>query len=120
MKVYDTLIVIKGQPTNSDVNQVFEALLCILYPIEYDETDAVHTLIGIIQYDKPYTTKHRTSLPRPKCPKIFDEMIDGSLPVTIAKRKKEAAHASLRTDWAVYSMAERESVLFILKIVDHV
>ena len=51
-------ILIEGQPTDSDVNWVFETLSQILYPIEYDETDAVHNPIGIIQYDKPYKTKH--------------------------------------------------------------
>ena len=84
----DAFIVIEGQPTNSDVNRVFEALSRILYPIEYNETDAVHNLIGIIQYDEPYKTKHGSSFSHPKRPKIFDETIDGSLPVTIATRKR--------------------------------
>ena len=34
--------------------------------------------------------------------------------------KKEAEHSSLRTDWAVYNTAKRESGLFILKVVAHV
>ena len=42
------------------------------------------------------------------------------LPVTITTRKKEAAHTSIRNDWAVYNMAEHESGLFILKVVAHV
>ena len=116
----DACIVIEGQPTDSDVNRVFKALSRILYPIEYDETDVVHNLIGIIQYDEPYKTKHGSSFPRPKRPNIFDETIDGLLPITIATRKKEAAHASLRTDWAVYNTAKRESGRFILKVVNHV
>ena len=120
VEAYEAFIVIEGQPTDSDVNRVFEALSRILYPIEYDETDAVHNLIGIMQDDKPYTTKHGTYFPRPKRPKIFDETIDILLPVTIATRQKEAAHALLQTDWAVYNTAEFESGLFILKIVDNV
>ena len=116
----DAFIVIEGQPTDSDVNQIFEALSRILYPVEYDEADEVHNLIGIIQDDKPYKTKHGSSFPLPKRPKIFDKTIHGLLPVTIATRKKEAAHASLRTDWAVYNTAEHESGCFILKVVDHV
>ena len=51
VEAYDSFIVIEGQPTDSDVNRVFEDLSRILYPIEYDETDAVHKLIGIIQDD---------------------------------------------------------------------
>ena len=101
MEAYEDFIAIEGQPTDSYANRVFEALSRILYPIEYDETDAVHNLIGIIQDDKPYTTKHGTLFQRMKRPKIFDKTIDGSLPVTIATRQKEAAHALLRTDWAV-------------------
>ena len=58
VEAYDALIVIEGQPTDSDVNRFFEALYHILYPIEYNETDAVHNLIGIIQYDKHYMMKH--------------------------------------------------------------
>ena len=42
------------------------------------------------------------------------------LPVTIATRKKKAAHASLRTEWAVYNTSGRKRGLFILKVVDHV
>ena len=41
------------------------------------------------------------------------------LPVTIATRKEEVAHASLRTDWVVYNTSKHESGLFILKVVDH-
>ena len=66
VEAYEAFIIIEGQPTDSDVNRVFEALLCILYPIEYNETDEVHHLIGIIQDDEPYTTKLGTSFPRPK------------------------------------------------------
>ena len=116
----DAFIVIEGQHTDSDVNRVFKALSHILYPTEYNETDAVHNLIGIIQDDDPYKTKHGLSLPRPKRPKIFNETIHGLLPVKIAMRKKEAAHASPWTDWVVYNTAERESGLFILKVVDNV
>ena len=93
VEVYDTFIVIEGKPTDSDVNQVFEALSRILYPIEYNKTDAVHNLIGIIQDDEPYTTKHGTSFPRSNRQKIFYETIDGSLPVMIATQKTEATHA---------------------------
>ena len=89
----NAFIVIKGHPTDSDVHRVFEDLSRILYPIGYDETDAVHNLIGIIQYDEPYKTKHGSSLPRPKRPEIFDGTIYGLLTETIATRKKEAAHA---------------------------
>ena len=80
----------------------------------------VRNLIGIIQDGEPYTTKHGTLFPRPKRPEIFDQTIDGSLPITIATRKKEATHTSLRNNWTVYSTAKRESGLFILKVVDHV
>ena len=69
-----------------------------MYSTEYDETDAVHNLIRIIQDGKPYTTKHGSLLPCLKRLKIFDETINGSLPITTATRKKEAAHALLRTD----------------------
>ena len=120
MEAFDAFIAIKTQSTNSDVNQVFEALSRILYPIRYNETDAVHNLIGIIQDDEPYKTKHGSSFLRPKRPKIFNEAIDGSLPVTITTRKKEADHASLRTNWAVYNTAERKSGRFILRVFDHV
>ena len=98
VEAYDAFIVIEGHPTDSDVNRVFEALSCILYPIKYDETDAVHNLIRIIQDGKPYMTKHGSLLPCLKRLKIFDETIDGSLPITTATRKKEAGHALLRTD----------------------
>ena len=120
VEAYEAFIVIEGQPTDLDVNWIFEALSRIRYPIKYNETDAVHNLIGIIQDDKTYTTKHGTSFPRPKRPKIFDKTINGLLLVTIATQKKEAAHASLRTDWAVYNAAESKSGLLILKVINNV
>ena len=120
MEASDAFITIESQTTNSDVNRVFEALSRILYPIKYDETDAVHNLIGIIQDDEPYQTKQGLSFSRPKRPKILDEAIDGSLPVMITKRKNEADRASLRTDWAVYNTTKRESGRFVLRVVDHV
>ena len=89
MEAYDAFIVIEGQSTDSDVNRVFETPSRILYPIEYNETDAVHKLIGIIQDDEPYTKKHGASSPRPKRPKIFGKTIDGLLLITIATRNKE-------------------------------
>ena len=120
VEVYKAFIVIEGKPTDSDVNWVFKALSRILYPIEYNKTDAVHNLIGIIQDDETHTTKNGTSSLRPKRPKIFDKTINGSLPVTIATQQKEEEHASLRTDWAVYNTAERKSGLFILKVLGNV
>ena len=72
VEAYNAFILIEGQPTDSDVNQVFKALSRILYPIKCDETDALHNLISIIQDDKPYTTKHSTFFLRPKRLNIFD------------------------------------------------
>ena len=56
VEAYDAFIAIKRQPTDSDINWVFEALSSILYPIEYDENNELHNLIGIIQDEEPYTT----------------------------------------------------------------
>ena len=69
VEAYNAFILIEGQPTDSDMKWVFEALSRILYPIEYEKTDAVHNLIGIIQDDEPYTTKTRNIVPAPKTPK---------------------------------------------------
>ena len=88
MEASDAFIAIKSQSTNSDVNRVFEALSRILYTIKCNETNAVHNLIGIIQDDKPYKTKHGSSFLRPKRPKISNKAIDVSLPVTITTRKR--------------------------------
>ena len=120
VEAYDAFILIEGHPTNSDVNKVFEALSHFLCPIKYGQTDAVHNLIGIIQDDDTHKTKHGSSFPLPKRPKIFDETINGSLSIAIVTRKKEAAHASLQADWVVYNMAKRKIGRFILKVVDHV
>ena len=88
VEAYDAFILIEGHPTNSDVNKVFEALSHFLCPIKYGQTDAVHNLFGIIKNDEPYTRKHNTPFPRPKRLKIFEKMINGSLPLTIPARKK--------------------------------
>ena len=73
MEVSNAFIVIEGQPTDSGINQVFETLSQILYPIEYDETNAVHNLVRIIQDDKTYKTKNGLSFRRLKRLKILGE-----------------------------------------------
>ena len=92
----------------------------ILYVIEYDEADAKHNLISIIQDDVPYFTKYGASFKIPDRPKIFSKDIDVTSAVTIKTRKEEAQHAAKRTNWAAYNTAQRESGHFILKVVDRV
>ena len=78
------------QPTDAYINDIFESLGQLLYVVEYDEVNATHNLIGIIQDNAAYTAKYGASFVRPTRPKVFDATIDTTSAITIKMRKAEA------------------------------
>ena len=120
VEAFEAFDVKTEQPTDAYINSIFESLGHLLYVVEYDEAETTHNLIGIIEDNATYSAKYGASFVRPKRPKIFDATIDTTSAVAIKTRKAEAEHAAKRSDWALYNTAERESGLFILKVVDRV
>ena len=120
VEAFEAFDVKTEQSTDAYINSIFELLGQLLYVVEYDKAETTHNLIGIIQDDATYSAKYGSSFVRPKRLKIFDATIDTTSAVTIKTRKAEAEHAAKPRDKALYNMAERESGLFILKVVDRV
>ena len=50
---------IDGQPSDIDLMRIWEAVAPFLLQIPYDETGAVHNLIGLIRTEAAYTTHRR-------------------------------------------------------------
>ena len=52
---------INGQPSETNLTRIREVVAPLLLQILYDETGAVHKLIGLIRLDAAYTTCYRAS-----------------------------------------------------------
>ena len=49
---------IDGQPSDTDLTRLREAVAPLLLQIPYDETGAIHNLIGIIWMDATYVARN--------------------------------------------------------------
>ena len=97
-EAFEAFDVLDEQPTDVYVSSIFEVLSSLLYVVEYDEVEATHNLIGLIQDDEPYKQKCDKSFACPARPKISDDTLDESLAVSIKTRKAAAKHSAKRSD----------------------
>ena len=61
-----------GQPTDTDIVHIFEALAQILLPVPYDEARASHNLIGLVYSEAEYTAEYVDPFVTPIKPGIYD------------------------------------------------
>ena len=57
---------ITGQPSDTDLTRLQEALAPLLLQILYDETGAVHNLIGLIRPKAACVARYGDAFPEPK------------------------------------------------------
>jgi hypothetical protein len=71
---FDNII---GQPTDSDLVRIFEAMAHILLtiPYLYDEAHGKHSLIGLIYSKAEYMAEYTTEFISPTKPGIYDNSI---------------------------------------------
>ena len=74
---FDNII---GQPTDSDIFRLFEAMTHILLTIPYDEAHGKHSLIGLIYSKAEYMAEFTDEFPRPSKPGIYDITIPDDAP----------------------------------------
>ena len=88
---------ISGQPTDSDIVRLMEALAQILLLIPYNEENGIHSLIGLIYSPSAYTSKYNADFPHPSKPGIYDSTILDNAPDGL-HAMKEAIHKERRHD----------------------
>ena len=78
---------IVGQPSNTDLTRIREVVAPLLLQIPYNETGAVHNLIGLIRPEAAYITRYGAAFPKPTRVGSYDASIDdGATAVVRAHR----------------------------------
>ena len=106
-----------GQPTDLYVVRMFEAIAHILLTVPYDDTNEVHSLIGLIYSKAEYMAEFTDEFPRPSKPGIYDTNIKNNATEGL-RAMKEAVHKEVRSDYGLFEAAERGARQFILEVVE--
>ena len=112
----DIFETIDGQPSDSDLTRLREAVTTLLLQILYDETGAVHNLIGLIRPEAVYVARYGEEFPDPTIVGAYDKNINDNV-TAVVRARSEAAHKSKRTDHTTYETARRETTQFVLAVV---
>ena len=88
---------INGQPSNTDLTRLREAVAPLLLKIPYGETGAVHNLIGLIRPEAAYITRYGKAFPEPTRVGSYNTNIDDNAMAVVRARSK-AANKAKRTD----------------------
>ena len=107
---------IKGQPSDTDLTRLWEALAPLLLQIPYDETGAVHNLIGLIWPKAAYVARYGEAFPKPKRVGSYDPDIDDDATAVVCARL-EVAHKAKRAERATFEITRRETTQFVLAVV---
>ena len=105
-----------GQPSDSDLTRLREAIPPLLLQIPYNKTGAVHNLIGLIQPEAAYVARYGEAFPEPTRVGAYDKTIDDDA-TAVVRARTEAAHKAKRADCATYKTARRETTQFFLAVV---
>ena len=107
---------ITGQPSDTDLTRLREAVAPLLMQIPYDETGAVHNLISLIRPKSAYVARYGKAFPEPKRVGANYHNIDDNATAVIRARL-EAANKAKRADRATFETVERETTQFVLAVV---
>ena len=110
---------ISGQPSDSDLTIIWEVVAPLLLQIPYDETGAVHNLIGLIRTEAAYIVRYGTAFPEPVRVRAYDPSIEYDA-MAVVSAHIEAAHKAKRTDRATYKTERQETEQFILAVVSDI
>ena len=108
---------IARQPSYNNLTRIREAVAPLLLQIPYDETGAVHNLIGLIRPEAAYIMRYGTEFLKPTRVGSYDASIDDN-PMAIVRARTEAAHKAKLTDRATYETARQDTAQFTLAVVD--
>ena len=106
---------ITGQPSNTDLTRLWEAVAPLLLQIPYDETGGNHNLIGLIRLKLAYVNRYGEAFPEPKRFGAYDPDIDDNA-TAVVRARLEAAHKAKRADRATFETTRRETKQFVLAV----
>ena len=95
---------ITGQPSNTGLTRLREAVAPLLLQIPYDETGGKHNLIGIIWSKLAYVACYGEAFPEPKRVGAYDLDIDENA-MSVVRASQEAAQKARRADRATFETA---------------
>ena len=107
---------IVGQPSNSNLTRLQEAVAPLLLQIPYDETGAGHNLIGLIWPEAAYVARYGESFPEPTGFGVYDKTIYENATAVVHART-EVAQKAKRADRATYGTARWETTKLVLAVV---
>ena len=107
---------IDGQPSDSDLTRLREAVAPLLLQIPYDKTGAFHNLICLIWTEAAYVARYGKAFSKPTIVGAYDKNINDDA-TAVVRARSEAAHKAKRVDRATYEMARRETTRFVLAVV---
>ena len=95
---------IDGQPSDTDLTRLWEAVAPLLLQILYEKMGAVHNLIGLIRPEAAYVAHYGEAFPEPTRVRAYDPNIDNDATVVVYARS-EAAHNINRADRVTFETA---------------
>ena len=107
---------IDGQPSDTDLTRLLEAVAPLLLQIPYDETVAVHNLAGPIRPEAAYFSRCGKAFPEPTRVRAYDSTIDNDA-TAVVRARSEAAHKAKRANRTTYKTTRRETTQFLLAVV---
>ena len=107
---------ITRQPSGIDLTRLREAVTPLLLQIPYDETSAVHNLIGLIQPEAAYFACYGKAFPEPTRVGAYDPNIDNNA-MFVVRARLEAAHKAKRANRDTFETARRETTQSVLAVV---
>ena len=78
----------------------------------------MHNLVGLIWLEASYITRYGAAFPKPARVGDYDPFVNNNT-TAVVRARTEAAHKAKRTNRATYKTARRETVQFILAVVDN-
>ena len=94
------------QPSDTNLTRLRESVMPLLLQILYDETGAVHNLIGLIRPEAAYVARYGKAFPKPTRFSAYDPNINNDA-TAIVRARLEAAHKANRADHATFETARR-------------
>ena len=88
---------IDGQPSESNLTRIREAVVLLLLQIPYDKMGAIHNLIGLIRPEATYVVRYGAAFPEPARVGAYNPSIYNNNK-SVVRARTETAHKAKRTD----------------------
>ena len=106
---------IDGQPSDTDVTRLREAVAPLLLQIPYDKTGAVHNLVGLIRSDAAYVACYGEAFLETTRVGAYDPNINDNA-TAVVRAQSEAAHKAKRANSATFETTRQETTQFVLAV----